>query len=329
MNILIRLPNWLGDMVMSIYFVREVQRQYPNAEVSVIAKKGLDGLLEHFPPLKHQFIFTKEDYKGITGLYRFGRKIRSTEQFDLFFCLPDSFSSAFMGWATGAKQKMGYKKEGRNFLLTHSYERDNRPHRIIQYLQLLENFTGKQADYSPALQLNTITSERNGIIINIHSEAQSRRIPKEKAITLIDLLCSKTNEAITLIGGPKDVAYTNEVVAGLQKSHRINNVAGTTSLSALVDLFGRSKTILSSDSGPAHLANAAGLPVVVLFGAGNENETGPYYEAPSQVIRLGKLSCEPCRRNECKFGVEPPCLTDLSNETIINTVLKLAGDDQG
>lgn len=326
MNILIRLPNWLGDMVMSIYFVRAVQDQYPHAQISVIVKKGLNGLLEYFPPVKHQFIFSKEEYKGITGLYRFGRKIRSTEQFDLFFCLPDSFSSAFMGWTTGAKQKVGYKKEGRNFLLTNSYERDKKPHRVIQYLQLLEHFTGNQINPSPDLVLNDTLTEKRGFIVNIHSEAQSRRIPKEKAITLIDMLCSKTNESITLIGASKDVAYTNEVVAALQTSHRINNLAGKTSLPALVELFGQSKAILSSDSGPAHLANAAGLPVVVLFGAGDENETGPYYKASSQVIRLGKLSCEPCRRNECKFGIAPPCLTDLSNELVVDTVLKFASE---
>lgn len=324
MNILIRLPNWLGDMVMSMYFVREVQQQYPGASVSVIAKKGLDGLLQYFPPSKHKFIFSKEEYKGMRGLYRFGKMIRSKDQFDIFFSLPDSFSSAFMGWATGAKQRVGYKKEGRNFLLTHSYSKDQQSHRVVEYLQLLEKFTGKKADHSPALQLNDHNIERNGVIVNIHSEASSRRLPKEKAIALINLLCSKTNEPITLIGGPKDIHYTDDVVNGLQSKDRIKNVAGKTSLPQLVEIFGNSKAMLSSDSGPAHLANAAGLPVLVLFGAGNENETGPYYQAPSQTIRLGKLSCEPCRRNECKFKIPPPCLTDLDNHLIIDSLLKLA-----
>jgi heptosyltransferase-2 len=324
MNILIRLPNWLGDMVMSIYFVREVQKQYPEASVSVIAKKGLDGLLEYFPPTKHRFIFSKEEYKGISGLYRFGRKIRSTEPFDIFFCLPDSFSSAFMGWAAGAKQRIGYKNEGRNFLLTQRYARDKQPHRIIQYLQLLQNFNGAQADHAPSLQLKQSTGYRDGIIMNIHSEASSRRLPKEKAVALIDLLCTKISGQITLIGGPGDIAYTNEVVEGLRYKERISNIAGKTSLVQLAALFSNASVMLSSDSGPAHLASATGLPVLVLFGAGDENETGPYYNAPSQIIRLGKLSCEPCRKNECKFRIPPPCLTGLDNDLIIDALLKLA-----
>jgi heptosyltransferase II len=323
MNILIRLPNWLGDMVMSIYFVREVQKQFPDASVSVIAKKGLDGLLEYFPPLKHRFIFSKDEYKGMRGLFRFGKNIRSVEHFNIFFCIPDSFSAAFMGWATGAKQRVGYKNEGRNFLLTDSYPKYSNPHRVIQYLQLLEKFTGKQTDHAASLQLKNV-NERNGILVNIHSEASSRRIPKEKAVALIDLLRSKTNETITLIGGPKDAEYTNEVISALSNTRQINNIVGKTSLPELVELFARSKVLLSSDSGPAHLANATGLPVLVLFGAGDENETGPFYKAPSQTIRLGKLSCEPCRKNECKFKIPPPCLTDLDNDLIVDSVLKLA-----
>lgn len=49
MNILIRLPNWLGDMVMSTAFVQAVKNEYPAATVDVIAKKGIDFLLDYFP----------------------------------------------------------------------------------------------------------------------------------------------------------------------------------------------------------------------------------------------------------------------------------------
>ena len=50
MNILIRLPNWLGDMVMSSAFVRAVNEQYPGAAIDLVAKKGIEPLLVLFPP---------------------------------------------------------------------------------------------------------------------------------------------------------------------------------------------------------------------------------------------------------------------------------------
>ncbi|MCE3282979.1 MAG: glycosyltransferase family 9 protein, partial [Chitinophagaceae bacterium] len=296
-----------------------------DAQVSVIAKKGLEDLLQYFPPLKHQFIFSKQEYKGLRGLYRFGRKIHSKEKFDILFCLPDSFSSAFMGWATGAKQRIGYKKEKRNFLLTHTFERDRGKHRVDQYLHLLGLYNGQAIERPPLPALQGPGKKRGGIVVNIHSEASSRRLPKAKAIELLNLLSHRTNEPIILIGGPNDVAYTKAVAEALYRPQRIINMAGKTSLPQLVQLFSSARAILSSDSGPAHLASAAGLPLVVLFGAGDENETGPCYPAPATVIRLGKLSCEPCRRNECKFGIPPPCLTDLENERVLHAVLKMAG----
>ncbi|HJU45449.1 MAG TPA: hypothetical protein VJ647_01640, partial [Chitinophagaceae bacterium] len=107
MNILVRLPNWLGDMVMSIGFIDALQKAYPGASISVIAKKGIHTLLEFFPPTAHQFIFSKEEYPGIQGVWHFGKMIKKQEDFDLFFCLPDSFSSALMGFAAGAKKRIG------------------------------------------------------------------------------------------------------------------------------------------------------------------------------------------------------------------------------
>src|SRR5437763_11423037 len=119
MKVLVRLPNWLGDLVMSLGFLDQLSAFYPEARLSVIAKKGIHQLLPYFPPLHHHFLFSKDEYKGIAGPWRFGRSIRKQEHFDLFFSLPDSFSSALIGAATGAQHRVGYKKEGRQVLLTH------------------------------------------------------------------------------------------------------------------------------------------------------------------------------------------------------------------
>jgi ADP-heptose:LPS heptosyltransferase len=136
MKILVRLPNWLGDMVMSVAFINELYRQYPQAEISVIAKRGIHELLPFFPPIKHSFVFDKAEYKGMKGLVEFGKTIKATEKYDLFFCLPDSFSSALMGYATGAKKRVGFKKELRSFLLTDTYPKPKRLHRVEEYLSL-------------------------------------------------------------------------------------------------------------------------------------------------------------------------------------------------
>lgn len=327
MKILVRLPNWLGDMVMSMYFIRELRKVYPKAEISVIAKKGIESLLEFFEPLEHTFVFSKNEYKGLLGSYRFGRRIKSTARFDLFFCLPDSFSSAFIGWASGAKNRIGYANEGRSVLLTKSYLKNPEEHRVVQYLTLLEKYSRIALNYNADLILTDNEIGKDGIIINVHSEAVSRRLPIDKARAIIDQLTGRTSLPITMIGGPNDQRYTNEIIEGLQQANIVINKAGKTSLPQLVNTFKKARVLLSTDSGPAHLANACGVPIVVLFGAGDETKTRPFYKAVCKIIRLNELPCEPCVSNTCKYG-KPLCLTNLDTKNIVDTVLKMTGENR-
>ncbi len=320
-HILIRLPNWLGDMVMSTAFVKAVAQQYPNATIDIIAKKGIDFLLDYFPPHNQNFIFNKQEYKGLTGAYTFGKKMGRQKKYDIFFCLPDSFSSAVMSFATGATKKVGYKKELRSILLTNSFQKKNNLHRVEEYVDLLQQFTNTTIK-DPAVELVTgATHKKNAVIVNINSEAISRRLPKAKAISLINILRKKITEEIILVGSPKEKDFVDEVFTGLLDKNNITNTAGKTSLLQLVTLFSSCKVMLTTDSGPAHVANALGTHTIVLFGAGNENNTAPYNKNNYSIIRLGQLPCEPCVSNTCKqFGI-PKCLEQLDENIIVQQVI--------
>jgi len=321
MKILVRLPNWLGDMVMSVGFLHQLPHFFPGAEVSLIAKKGIHDLLRVFPPTKHQFVFSKDEFPGVKGLWQFGRMIRRKEQFDLFISLPDSFSSALMGYATGTKKRIGYKKEGRNLLLTDSFIKTKRIHRVEEYIQLLEFYTNKQ----PApidVRMPHSFAKGDHLVVNINSEASSRRLTVPKAVEILNEVRQAFPNKIVLIGGPGEKQFVEDVYRQLKNKTGIESVAGKTSLYQLIETLASAKLVLTTDSGPAHLANALGTQTVVLFGAGNENNTAPYDKTRLQVLRLGKLSCEPCTKNVCiQFGT-PQCLELLETEKIIRALSK-------
>ncbi|MGN6399639.1 MAG: glycosyltransferase family 9 protein, partial [Flavisolibacter sp.] len=266
MKILVRLPNWLGDMVMSVAFIEQLPHFFPGAEVSVIAKKGIHELLPYFPATKHQFIFSKDEYKGFGRLWKFGREINATEKFDLFFCLPDSFSSAFMGYATAAKKRIGYKKELREILLTNTYNKPKNIHRVEEYVKQLELFTGQSAS-AINVQLHHRIPKQDHVVVNINSEASSRRLTVTKAIEIINRLRQSVDHKIILIGGPKEKIFVEEVLNQLPDKNNIESVAGKTSLAQLIEVLASSRLMLTTDSGPAHLANALGTQTIVLFGA--------------------------------------------------------------
>jgi len=323
MRILIRLPNWLGDMVMSVAFVKEVKRQFPDSTISVIVKKGLHPLLQFFPPIQQSFVFSKDEYKGLAGLFRFGMMIRKQQHPDLFFCLPDSFSSALMGWATGAQQRVGYKNELRQILLTQSFIKNKILHRVEQYLNLLYQFTG-QVPASPEVLLQENKFSSTGtIIVNFNSEASSRQLPLSKAVSLLKELRSSTDKKIVLAGGPSDRKFVDAIFSSCSLTAGISNLAGKTTLPELIHLMQEASAVLSTDSGPAHLANALLVPTVVLFGAGNERHTAPYNKSLCSVIRLGQLPCEPCVNNVCKLYGSPRCLELLDETMIVQKLLSV------
>jgi lipopolysaccharide heptosyltransferase II len=321
MKILIRLPNWLGDVVMSTAFIQAVLELFPDAKVDVIIKKELNGIASLIPGLQTIHPFSKQEYKGLPGVYRFGKKLDS-EKYDLFFNLPSSLSSLVMGWATGAKKRIGFGKEGGFFLLTNVYKKPLNVHRVDEYISLLEQFTGKTIK-TKQVKINTkspVKIDDNRVLINFNSEAESRRMPVDKGRAIINLLVETFKDTrFTFIGSSKESDFVNQIIAGTN-SNRIENFAGKTDLVSLSNLMATSAAVLTTDSGPAHLANSFGTPTIVLFGAGNEDNTAPYNKQNLTVLRYGKLSCEPCVKNTCELYGIPKCMQLLDQLQIVNAL---------
>jgi lipopolysaccharide heptosyltransferase II len=321
-KILIRLPNWLGDVVMSTAFIAAVKETYPDAQVDVIIKKELVGIAKLIPGLAQIHLFSKQDYKGLQGVYRFGKMLRA-EKYDLYFNLPTSLSSSVMAWATRAKKRVGFAKEGSFFLMTSSITKPVKFHRVNEYVSLLEQFTNSAiANRQVKLIASpSAASDKNTVIVNFNSEAESRRMPLDKAHVILNLLTKTfTTTKFILIGAPKEADFVAQVISGVTDKTHLVNFAGKIDLAGLCSLMAGSAVVLTTDSGPAHLANAVRTPTLVLFGAGNENNTAPYNKENLTVLRAGKLPCEPCVKNTCELYGVPKCMQLLDELQIINTL---------
>ncbi|HWZ21484.1 MAG TPA: lipopolysaccharide heptosyltransferase II [Cytophagaceae bacterium] len=324
MKILVRLPNWLGDVIMSMAFLGELKKVYPESEIDVIIKKELSDLILHSPEINHTYPFSKKEYPGIKGLYSFGKFIKARKKYDLFFCLPESFSSALLGYFMGSKIRIGYKKEFRNLFLTNAYTRESGRHRAEDYIGLLTKFSGIQP-VNPSIQLSAnvadlkLLPQGKNLIFNINSEAQSRKMPVELAAELIAEIKKKYNFNIILTGSNKDVEYVAELVNKLSGNALVYNYAGKTTLKELIGLVSQADITISTDSGIAHLSNAFLINTIVLFGAGNETSTAPYNKNNVKIIRKKGLDCAPCLSNTCKFGT-PKCLTTLDRNLILKAL---------
>ncbi|MHC4930385.1 MAG: glycosyltransferase family 9 protein, partial [Planctomycetota bacterium] len=98
-NIVVRCPNWVGDIVMATPFLDCLSANFPNASMTAVVRRYARGIIEDGPWFDQ---IIDADDKSLGGLYQVVRNIRQTKP-DLAFLLPNSFRSALTLWLGGAK----------------------------------------------------------------------------------------------------------------------------------------------------------------------------------------------------------------------------------
>src|SRR5438094_813594 len=116
-RILIKAPNWLGDVVMSLPAVAAIRAAYPRAEIAVLVRQELASFFDGVEWIDH--VIGYRIGKRVAGLRDRVSVIRGLRRdgFDLAVILPRSFASAL--WAALARipQRIGMKADARAWLL--------------------------------------------------------------------------------------------------------------------------------------------------------------------------------------------------------------------
>lgn len=327
MNILVRTPNWLGDMVMGFAFFEQLRKEYAEAHITVIVKKGLEPIME-FYPVDEVVSFSKKEFGGFWGLRRFGKSLKRKRSYDLFFSMPDSFSAALMGFFAGAKKRVGFKREQRSILLTNHYTLPYELHYVERYTKLLEDFTSKKYKelhtVFPETEVTTaieLSSNKPLVLLNFLANAPSRTLSIEKSVAIYEYINKHSDVNFVVSGVPSAKEYVLNFLDKINSPDNVINLTGKTKLSDFIAVLRQCAVVLTVDSGPAHLSNALGRPTVALLGAGDPSLIRPWNTKDRTIIRLEEpLPCMPCRQNHCKLGTVE-CLEKLNVVRIGEAVL--------
>lgn len=302
-RIWIRLPNWLGDVVMALPLLRAVRVGRPDAEITLVAKKQFLPLLEACSVADRLHAIPAQG----TGYFRHFRALQS-DYIDVWLLFTNSARGDFEAWLSGARQRFGLVRPGKpRPLLTHAFrvpgDFDEQSH---HQLELWENFLrhfglAAPVDRSPVA---LAVGEAHGAIglIPGSENAPEKRWPVPHWRTLIEAL---PDENIALFGTAKDAAITSAVAAGFNVE-RVRDFAGKTDLMTFVRALQGCRVLVTNDTGGMHLANALGVPVIGLFGPTNPIRTGPVFGAPTRVLQPPR--CPP-------IGGAP--LTELHPEIVV------------
>jgi heptosyltransferase-2 len=98
------------------------------------------------------------------------------------------------------------------------------------------------------------------------------------------------------------------------------NLAGKTSLRALISLISECEVFVSNDSGPMHIAYAVGTPLVAIFGSTAPELTG-YGGEGSMTVRHD-FDCSPCFERTCAKG-DMRCMCAVTSDEVYFGIRKV------
>jgi ADP-heptose:LPS heptosyltransferase len=171
---------------------------------------------------------------------------------------------------------------------------------------------------------------------NAGDMALERRWPMDPVVQLVDALAERGDLNLVLSGSPGEREYVDGLVARLARPDRVVNLAGRVGLHEFIALLERARVLVTNDSGPLHLAAAAGTSTVALFGPETPVLYRPLRSRPEQhhdVHYLG-LPCSPCmfvhnnKVIDCWFA-NARCMSGIQPRDVYGDVARALDDAPG
>ena len=323
-KILIRTPNWLGDLIISTGFVRAVLEEYPYSEVDLIVKSGFESI-----PLIHRgkiIIFDPQK----TSAGDFGIKLRKGN-YDIFFVLPPSFSSAWMAYKSKIPKRIGYAGQFRKILLNYSKKYNKKPrteHILKEYINLLSPNISIDK-YPPSIEISNkwVEKKLNTIEYNLPesflvlSPGAAYGPAKQWPIEYFRSLALKINDffktSILILGTFQDIENGEKISKNLKSVH---NLCGKTSLSDLLVILSKAKILVGNDSVSMHLMGALRKPQIAIFGSTSPKWTSPINQYSTVITK--NLTCSPCFARTCRYD-HYECMTKITPELVFQKIKSL------
>ena len=316
-RIFVKSVNWVGDAVLTTPALRVLRRTFPEAHITLMARPWVADVFEANPDIDR--VWVVDETASIRRFREIAARIRN-ERFDLGFSFPNSFGAALLMAVGQIARRVGYKRDGRGFLLTDPIPVTPeilKVHQVEYYLNLLRDFCDMEMQLRelvvvPAAGADehvTRVLEQKGLLEALEAGAPlvglcpgatfgtAKRWYPDRFAAVADHLAKKWGAQVVIVGskGERDVG---EQIAARAKSN-MAVLSGEIPLRGLIALCSRLRLFVTNDSGAMHVAAGRGVPIVAVFGPTDWLTTAPYH--PHAVVVRHDKSCEraPCLLRHC------------------------------
>ncbi len=295
-KILVRVPQWLGDVVVSTLFLTRLKNKYPGAEIDVLAVPSVKPVFEKHPAVRSVVTLPYSDGGSVWEAARVLKK----ENYDVAYILPRSFRSALESWLARIPRRIGYKGDLRQLLLTEAIPYDENklyPHRYLKLIGEENLRLDNLSPYFPKEESDlTRGCPRPFLGIAPSSVAPARTWDADRFAAVARWFIKEKKGTVFLFGSPKEKSVTQSVAQ--QTGPSVVDTAGRVSLPQLGGLMAQMDAFVGNDSGLMHVASTFKISSVILFGPSDPTWALPPF---GRFIPLQdrSISCVPCLRNEC------------------------------
>jgi heptosyltransferase-1 len=344
-EILIVKMSAIGDVIHTLPALNAIRKQFPDARITwlveeaaadiVLGHKALDRVIVSKRKQWIKELFSLKCGHAIKNIRNFLKELRNTK-YDMIIDFQTLFKSGIMVMLAKGKRKIGFNKGMDHAESSHIFYNERiRPvsmeiHALERGLLLLKslNIPCKKIEYDlpvtnkeklnvdNLLRQKDIDPEKPIICINPQATWETKLWDSKKFADLSDRLKKKYHAQIVFTGGKSDQEAVNDIVS-MMKLPGIN-LAGLTTLKTLAALYEKAALIVTTDTGPMHLAAAMGTKVVAIFGSTAPWRTGPY--GSNNFIVRSDIYCSPCFKRECSTK---ECMENINVDDVMKGVKQL------
>lgn len=300
----------IGDISHVLPTLHILQTNWPLTKITWIIGKTEYGLVRDIPNVEFIIFDKSRGWKAYNDL----RKTLRERRFDLLLHMQVSLRASLASLAVKAPIRLGFdRKRAKNlqWLFTnHKIAAIPRQHVLDGFLEF-PRALGLKTDSViwdipiPIAETNKIMEllphDRPILVINPCSSMRIRNYRNwnvESYAKIIDYASEKYGMLTVLTGGPSDreIEYTSAITE--RTTSKTLNLVGKTNLKQLLVTLQAATAIIAPDTGPAHLANAVGTPVIGLYATSNPDRTGPYLNRDLTVNKYREAVQRELNKNE-------------------------------
>jgi heptosyltransferase I len=324
-------PSALGDIVHALPTLAALRAHWPAASLSWVVKSSLRGLLDGHPYLDEVIAYdhaaTRRTSGGIAAVARFLAGLRY-RRFDLAIDLQGLLRSGVMTAATGAPVRVGMNdaREGATLFYTHRIDEPRGTmHAVDRSLRVAALFGAKitpprfvvAASDEDRLWARAVLADVPAprVILNVGARWPTKCWPPEHFAEVARRAAESRGAGLVAVGAPEDRPLVEALRTHLGPVP-VLDLCGRTTLPQLAALAGEADLYLSNDSGPLHLAAAAGTRVVGVYTCTSPRLTGPY--GPNAATVQSGVWCAPSCLRTCP---RLECMTELTPDRVWPAVL--------